>query len=160
MNHGQIIFNPPQNKQSQPEPQTNNNEAQKIEELVTKTARVLLKISGIFPFDFFPDELVIDENKVSIIAKGLIDESIYSIAIKDLGDVSVETVFIFASLTISDNRMNHQEIKVKWLDPDEAVRAHNMIQGLILGREQKIDWAKIRTEELAKKVEELGKVKV
>lgn len=142
------------------EEETEITEEKKIDELVTKTSRVLFKTSGIFPFDFFPDELTIDENKVNIISRGLIDENIFSIQIKDLADVSVQSVLIFASITISDLRIGHDPITVKWLDPDEAVKAKNILQGLILGREQNIDWAKIKTDELVKKVEELGQVKL
>lgn len=134
-------------------------EEQLLNELITKTSRVLIRTSGIFPFDFFPDELTVDENKVSIVHRGLIDENIYSIQTKDLGDVSVEISLLFASLTITDNRLNHPPITIKWLDPDEAVRSRNIIQGLILGESKEIDFAKIKTEDLIKKVEELGQIK-
>lgn len=165
---GQIKFN--QNRQPdqfvdelvkklKPEPQPQPSEDQKIDELIKKTSRVIFKLSGLFPFDFFPDELTIDESKVNIVEKGLINDTTYSIEIKDLGDVSVETNPLLATLTIVSTHNTEKPIVMKSLDPDQAKKARDILQGLIIGRDQKIDLTKIQDEHLAKKVEELGKAR-
>src|SRR5687768_6675998 len=44
-----------------------NTQEGRLDEVVAGTGRVLFQAKSIFPFDFFPDELVVDENKISFI---------------------------------------------------------------------------------------------
>lgn len=131
----------------------------KIDDLIKHTGRAIFKTSGLFPFDFFPDELTIDESKINIVEKGLLGDNTHSIQIKDLGDVWVETTPILASLTILDNRYQDQPVVIKNLDPDEAKRARDIIQGLIITRDKEIDITKIKDTNLTQKIEELGKAR-
>ena len=64
-------------------------------DLIKKSQSVLLKISSTFPFDLFPDSLVVDENKVSIIHRDFMTEHVHSILIEDITDITVNTSIFF-----------------------------------------------------------------
>lgn len=135
-------------------------DSEKVEELLSKAARVLFKTSTVFPFDLFPDKLIIDEIKISIAySRFFSSEQIYSVLIKDVSDVTVETTPFLATLKIIDNRYQDNPIILKNLRRKSALRAHKIIQGLILGREQKIDFSKIEAPDLVKKIEALGEAR-
>src|SRR5258708_7965897 len=72
-----------------------------FEKLIKKSDRVLLKIKSVFPFEFFPDSIVIDESKVSIIHRIFFwTAAIQSIPIQHVQDVEVDTSILFATLKI------------------------------------------------------------
>lgn len=133
---------------------------EKMEELLNKSARVLFKASTVFPFDLFPDKLIIDEIKISIVYRHFFSsEQVYSVSIKDIDNVSVEVIPFLATLKIIDNRYKDNPIIIKNLRRKAATRARRIIEGLILGRDQKIDFSKLEGPDLVKKIEELGEAK-
>ncbi len=74
---------------------------QKMNVLTKKSEKILFKSSAVFPFDFFPDEILIDENQVRIVIRRFfLAEQIETILIKDIQWVMVETAPLFGTLTI------------------------------------------------------------
>lgn len=145
---GQIIFVSPKSE-----------EEQKLNHIIESTGRELLRISTTFPFDLFPDQLVIDEDKVNIITKEFIgSEQIFTIPIKEIGDITVDIIPFFGTLKITDNRYKDAPISIKYFKKDDALKAGRIIQGLIKGMEKGIDFSKIDTSSLIKKLETLGKI--
>src|SRR5579883_2089098 len=93
--HTQVTVDAPEDKQEIAV------QSAKFEKLVHKTDRILLKVKAVFPFEFFPDSLVIDENKVNIIHRIFFWTSeIQSIPISHIQDVEVDTSILFATLKI------------------------------------------------------------
>lgn len=136
----------------------NISEQQKLENLIKKSQNVLFEASSIALFDLFPDKLVIDENKINILTREFIEsERIYSIPISKVVDVEVETTPFSATLKITHGDFKEQPVIIKDLDPDKAIKARRIIQGLIIGQGEQIDFSKIKTKDLVKKLEELGK---
>src|SRR3989344_42951 len=74
----------------------------KFQELVQQSDKVLFRIRAVFPFDFFPDEIIVDVNKVNIIQNSLLSKNMHSVFIKDISDVVVQTGILFACLSIID----------------------------------------------------------
>ncbi|KKR80489.1 MAG: hypothetical protein UU73_C0001G0353 [Candidatus Daviesbacteria bacterium GW2011_GWA1_41_61] len=170
--HGEIHFNhfpkrrPPQKAQKveeKPTEEAQNSKAQaeaKMEELIEEAENPLFKLSTIFPFDFFPDQIIIDTNKVNIISKEFFSSGrVHSIMIKDIGDVFIETDPFFAKLTIIDKGFTENSINLKYLKKEDAAKARKIIQGLVVAHEQSIDLAHFPPEELTLKLEKLGKIK-
>lgn len=153
-NEGQQLVDKLVEKLKPPE----KSEEQKINELVKKSAKVLLKISSHSFLDFFPDELTVDETKITIVVRNFFGSGqIYSIPFKQLQDTSVEMTPFSATLKIVDKRYKNQPIVLKHLKVKEAIEAHHLIEGLILSTEQKIDVGKINAKKAAEKVEGVGK---
>ena len=134
-------------------------QSDKFETLVNKSTRVLLKINGVFPFDFFPDTLVIDENKVNIIHRMFFyTDEVQSILVHNIKDVLVDRSLFFASLSILPDGYSEQWVSIDCLWKEDATRARRIIFGLIAGHTEGIDLTKVETPDFTKKVEALGAV--
>lgn len=145
----------PENPQ---QPQKNTKE--QIEGLIKSTDTPLFTFSTIFPFDLFPDTVVIDTRKVSILNKEFFwSGRTQSIMIKDVRDVLVETSPFFAKLTVVDKGFTENSVSLRFLKKSDALKARRIIQGLIIAADQNIDLTKLKPEEVGQKVEELGKIK-
>lgn len=135
-------------------------ETQKIDRVIEKTGRKLFEISSVFPFDFFPDKIVIDENKVSLIfGIFFFSEQVFPIFIKDIKNVTVSSSILFASLTfeLTGYEKNPQKIKYLWIPG--AMRARRIITGLVACHAEKIDTTKLSESKLLEKVEEIGRAR-
>lgn len=182
---GQIVFRP-QSTQTQEKPKTNgfhpqiehkiNQDAktevkkehkkqdikgkQKVEDLLDRSNKILLKVTTIFPFVLFPIDLVIDANKVDVVYRTFFfSEQIHSIFIKDITDVVVENAFWFGTLKIVDIGYTENSINIPWLWKEDAQKARRIIQGLVLAAKEGADLSPFQTQELAEKVESIGQVK-
>ncbi|MBI4226375.1 hypothetical protein HY612_04645 [Candidatus Roizmanbacteria bacterium] len=135
-------------------------ERKKIDKLLKKTQRVLYKISSVFPFDLFPNELVINENQVNVLKRRFfLSEDIETVLIKDIQLVIVETSPLFASLDIEILKPLSKSIVIDYLWVNEALKARRIIQGLRSIEKEGIDIANQPVDELLKKLEIIGKVR-
>lgn len=134
---------------------------EKFESMVKTSDRELFRLSTIFPFDLFPDEVVIDVDKVSVITGVFFfSKRIHSVFIQDITDVFVDSTLIFATLEIVDSGFVENSIKIKPISRTEAMRARKIIQGLIVAKKQEIDLSKILDlPDLVNKLEKLGETK-
>lgn len=137
-------------------------------EISTPTSRIIYKIFGVFPFDFVPDELVIDEVKVSIIYRGLFFRQVNSILIKDITDISLTSVTFFGAIMINGGEYEGLEptkknpkgpLKIKFLRQEEARTARRIIMGLMIFSDQKVDTSLMTVPEIIQKTQELGKTR-
>lgn len=131
----------------------------KFEALVNKSERVLLKISAVFPFDLFPDTVVIDENKLSIIHREFFfSPTILSFTIYDINDVVVESSIFFATLRLLPNGYGENWVQVKYLKKKEAIEAKRIVAGLRVGIKEGVDITKVQTPDLARKIAIMGAI--
>lgn len=139
-------------------------ESSKFEKLVRKSDRVLLKIKAVFPFQFFPDTVVIDESKVSIIHRIFFRTAeMQSIPLTHIQDVEVDSSVLFATLKIlptgfSVVSMTENWVKVRYLWRNDAIKARRILSGLLIATREGIDVSKVNTPGFIEKVEELGKI--
>lgn len=128
--------------------------------LVEKSDRVLIKIRAIFPFDFFPNEVSVDVNKVNIVTNYCLTQKIHSVMIKDICDVYIYKGIFFASLSIIDWGFDrNRSITINYLNKNKADQALKIIQGLMVSAKQNIDVARIDVPDFKSKVEILGEPK-
>lgn len=133
---------------------------QKVNDLVEKSDKTLIRISGIFPFDFFPDEVTVDMNKVNIINRSFLTRKVHSVFIKDVSDVFIVDGIFFSQLSIVDEGFIENEITVNFLHKDEASKIRRVIQGLVVASKQDIDMSKFGPSNFdRKKLEVLGQAK-
>src|SRR3990167_4760153 len=125
--------------------------------LVEKSDRVLIEIKAVFPFDFFPNEVSVDVNKVNIINNYLLSRRIHSVMIKDICDVYVHKGILFSSLNIIDWGFDkNKPISINYLKIGEASEALRIIQGLLVGVKQNIDLSRIDVPDFKSKIEIFG----
>ncbi|HSW88732.1 MAG TPA: hypothetical protein VLG12_06240 [Candidatus Saccharimonadales bacterium] len=140
-------------------------QSEKFEKLIQKSDRVLLRIKAVFPFEFFPDSIVIDESKINIVHRIFFWTSeILSIPIQHVQDVEVDTSVLFATLKIlptgfSVVSMTENWVTVNYLWRRDAIRARRIIAGLLIASREGIDLTKVDSKDFVKKIEELGKVR-
>jgi hypothetical protein len=93
--------------------------------------RELMRIKGIFPFDLFPDELIIAEQSISVKRNYLISSNTETMLIKDIGLVTINDGIFFASLIISYKAPN-DDVRIKTLWPSDAYRAKSFLEKLVI----------------------------
>ncbi len=136
-------------------------EPQNLYSLVNKTHNTLLTIKSMWILDFFPDKLIIDENKVSFIyneAFGV--QSIHSVLVENITYVEAHTSLISGSLVVMDssNYRHPIELRMDNLRKDAAIRARKLIQGLVNAKTLKLDFSQLSPYDLENDLEELGNV--
>ena len=111
-----------------------------------------------FPFDFFPDEITIDEYKVNVVShEFFFSEDIHSITIEMIKDIEVAAGPFFATLKIVPDGYPGNPLVIRFLKKGEAIRAQRIIQGLMVARKQGIDPAKLDNPDFIESIEALGK---
>lgn len=140
-----------------------NNENKKLDQILTKTRKIIFEASSIFPFDLFPDKIRIDLAKVDVINHELYKSGeAHSIYIKDIGDVFLESSIIFATLKIIDTSLKASKpsdyviIKMRYLKKSDAEKAFHIIQGLIFAEKNGLKLENLKGEDLVSKIEKLG----
>jgi hypothetical protein len=126
--------------------------------LVKASTETLLKISSVFPFDFFTDEVSIEVTQINVIKRNFfLSAHLQTIPVKNIADVFVQTSIFFASLHINDSSYIENSIQVDNLKKNEAFLARRIIQGLVVANKEGIDLAKVPKETLMAEIENLGK---
>lgn len=137
-------------------------EPQNLNSLVNKTHNTLLAVRSMRIFDFFPDKLIIDENKVSFIYKDAFGvKSIHSVLIENITYVEAHTSLITGCLVVMDssNYRHPIELRINNLRKESAIRARKLIQGLVHAKISNADFSKFSAYDLENNLEKLGQVK-
>jgi hypothetical protein len=147
---------PPKQEGQKPPPEKTT--TQKLDKLVEQSKAPLLKIQTAVPLNPFPNKVIVDINKVTIIYKYFfLSKQVHSVFVKDISDVLVETSLFYATLKIIDVGYTDNSIDINHLSTEDAVHARKVIQGLIVAHKHGLDLSKIETANLVEKLAELGK---
>src|SRR3989344_8695793 len=118
--------------------QVSNND--KLNGLITRAHRILIKVNTVFPFDFFPDTIIVDANKIDVIRRPFFfTEEIYTLLIRNINYVSVYHSLFFATLSIEVNGFEQNPPNVNYLWKNDAVRIRNIVLGLLACAKENID---------------------
>lgn len=132
-------------------------EVSKIKQLKSSEEHPLMHLTAVFPFDFFPNEVIVDKTKVTIIHKYFFwTRQVTTIMIEDILNVSIQHSLIFAALVVVDRYFAQEPIVINYLWKNDASRAAGIIQGLLLANKKNIDVQSIPSDQLADVVEEVG----
>lgn len=132
----------------------------KLQQIVSQSREVLAEgKTVILPVNLFPDTVIVDRTKVTIIKKSFFwSAQVISIRIEDVLNVSTSVGPLFGSLTISSRVMNstdHFEITHFWRK--DATRLKCIIQGYMIAQHNNIETSHLTKEELIETLEELGR---
>ena len=136
--------------------------------LIDNEEIVLHRAKTFFPFDFFPDTIVVDTNKIAITKKRFYaTERVIVINYKDVADIELETSWFLANLTINyypkiSGMMapEQRNIKIRLLKRADAIKAHQTIKGVLMARREGIDITNLTPEELTNVISQLGESNV
>jgi hypothetical protein len=130
----------------------------KISQVIQKTNRVLIEVKGVFPFIFFPDRIVVDENKVTIVRKlFFFSDRVFPINFTDLKNAVVTTNLFFAALEFELRGYEKNPRPVKFLPKKAALIAQQIITGLILANHQHLDLTHLSQEKVVETAINIGR---
>ena len=129
-----------------------------LKTIVRQSHEILAQASTIFPFTLFPDSVIVDRTKVTIIKRNFFwSEDVVSIRIEDVLNATSGVDPIFGSLNVSSRVMNstdHYQIKFLW--KRDAMHLKHLIQGYVIAQHNDIDVSHLDRNELIKTLCELG----
>jgi len=131
----------------------------KLDDMMTKSNRIIISISSVFPWDFFPDSINVEETRVTVIQRQLFASQVHSVDIKNISNVFIDNDIFFTALTIVSSTFEENTIKIMKLRKKEADLTRRLIEGMRMFIEKDIDTSKYTTEELVGKLEELSTTK-
>lgn len=127
-----------------------------IDDLVKKSNRVIIRISSkIFPWDFFPDTIVVEESRVTFVFRQFLSSQSHSVDIKDISNVFIESSLFLATLQVVSQTYIQNDIKIVHLKRKQAEKVRRIIEGLRTFIQNNIDTSDYEVHELISKIEEL-----
>ena len=131
---------------------------EKVYQLERKSTDVLFSARTVFPFDFFPDTLTISANKIDIVSSQFFfSHQTTSIPLRDIANVEIQTAPFFATLRIINIRYPMHPSIIRFLKKRDAIRAKNIIDGLLVAMSQGADIAAIEPHLLLEQIEKVGR---
>jgi len=129
-----------------------------LQQIVEESHEILAKATTVFPFTLFPDKVVLDRTKVTIVQRNFFwSEDMISIRIEDVLNVRVTTDMMFGSLSIASRVMNSTDhFQIKFLWKKDALHLKHIIQGYVIAQHNKIQLSHLPKDELIKNLIELG----
>lgn len=129
-----------------------------VEALVRKSNRILASITTHkFPLDLFPDSINVEEGRVTVIVRNFFWSSqIYSVDIKNIANVLLNTAPFFAQLVIVSKTFAENEIRVNILWIKQAIYVRRLIEGLRVLESNQVDTSVYTKRELIGKLEALS----
>ncbi len=129
--------------------------------MVKKSNRILYSISShYFPIDLFPNTLVIEEGRVNIVTRQLFSSQVYSVDIRNISNVLINTTFFFSQLVIVSKTFEENEIEIQYLRKSEAIFARRIIEGLRTFENQNITTSSYTKKELLLKLQQLSTTEI
>lgn len=128
---------------------------QTVDDLVKKSNRIIISISSkIFPWDFFPDTIVVEESRVTFVFRQFLASQSHSVDIKDISNVFIESSLFLATLQVVSQTFIQNDIKIVHLRRKQAEKVRRIIEGLRTFIQNNIDTSNYEIEELIEKIEE------
>jgi len=129
-----------------------------LKRLVRKSHEVLASARTVFLVKLFPDDIIIDRTKITIVKRSFFwSSSVISIRVEDILNVATEVGPLFGSVTIASRVMNsvdHFQIGFLWRG--DAIFIKHIIQGYVFALQNNVDIGKLSRKELLDMLSELG----
>jgi hypothetical protein len=127
---------------------------QTVNDLIKKSNRCIYRMSSVFPWDLFPNVVEVEESRVTCIFHQFLSSQSYSVDIKDISNVFIQSSLFFATLQIVSRTFTQNNITMGHLNVHKARRAQMIIEGLRTLVEHDIDTSNYEISELVSKIEE------
>ena len=117
---------------------------------------MLCSIRSIFPLDTVPDALIVDENKVTVELRQILEVKTHVLLIGDIADVDLDTSALYATVRLLPRAAGAGWLIVSNLKKDEAARARQLISGLMLAKDRNVDLSQVSDADLCDQVAACG----
>lgn len=121
---------------------------------------VLFRAQTVFPFTLFSDTLTIDRSKITVTHRNFWGAGeILSVSIEDILNVTATVGPLFGSIKISTRFFDpNKPYAIDHFWRGDALKIKRIAEGYIIAKQKNIDCSGMSTPELAKMLDELGKV--
>ena len=136
------------------------NDKQTVADMVQNSNTILMSISSVFPFDFFPTTINVEATRVTIITRQLFASQVHSVDIKDISSVFIETSILFAAITLISKTYSQKELVINNLWKKEAILLRRIVEGLRMFIKKEINTTSFSKEELLSKLQELSETQI
>lgn len=132
--------------------------AAKLKKTIKRYHQVLGAARTVFPIKLFPDDIVVDRTKISIIKRDFFwTSNVISFRVEDVLNVSCSIGPLFGSLTIASRVMSSVDhFQINYLWRNDAIRMKHLIQGHIIAKQSNLETDKLTREEMIETLCELG----
>jgi len=132
--------------------------AVELKKVVKKSHQLLANVRTVFPVTLFPDSVIVDRTKVSIIKRDFFwTSNTISFQIEDILNISCSVGPLFGSLTIASRVMSTVDhFQVNYLWRSEAIFLKHLIQGYIIAKNNKLETDQLSIREMIDTLCELG----
>jgi hypothetical protein len=129
-----------------------------LKKVVKKSHQLLASARTVFPVTLFPDSVMVDRTKVSIIKRDFFwTSNTISFQIEDILNVSCSIGPLFGSLTIASRVMSTVDhFQVNYLWRRDAIFIKHLIQGHIIAKNNKLETDRLSRKEMIDTLCELG----
>ncbi len=141
---------------------TRNEQAAAVDELEKDIGQPLYTVSAVFPFDLFPDKIIIYRKRVDFIYRHFFwVEEIIPIMLEDIISSRVSISILFASLEVEVKGLtflpNSLPPFVNFLPIEKAKEANQILTSLLAANNEGLDADQLPDKPLADKLQEIGK---
>jgi len=133
-------------------------DADKLKKMVKRSHQMLAGSRTVFPMTLFPDSIIVDRSKMSIIKRNFFwSSNVISFQIEDVLNVSCAVGPLFGSLTIASRVMSSVDhFTINYLWRGDAIFMKHLIQGHIIAKNNKLETDKLSRKEMVEMLCELG----
>lgn len=133
-------------------------EANDLRRVVKESSQVLASARTVFPMTLFPDSIVVDRSKITIIKRDFFWTSrVISIQIEDILNIEAGVGPFFGSLNVASRVMSSVDhFRIDYFWRDDAIFLKHLIQGYVIAKHNKIDTSQLSKEELIETLTGLG----
>ncbi len=118
---------------------------------------ILATARAVFPFDFFPDSIVVSRTKVTVHHHLFFGQTeSLSLQVEDILSVELDTSPMFARLKIFSRVPNQPPLYIRYLPRKSAVVIQSVIEGYNIARAKKVDCSTIPKNDLIPLLRQLG----
>ena len=137
--------------------QEENEETKKFKAAVVASQQILFRARNIFPFDFFPDEIVIDENKIDVIHRIFFEtQRVFTIPYSNINGATSTVGIFFGSLSIELTGFEENPPVLTYLKKSDAIKARRIINGLVTAHKQGVQLQKVDLLKYRDELESIG----
>ncbi len=129
---------------------------EKLDELIQQSKEYIYQAKAVFPFDLFPDQVIIDANKVTIIRNGFLSSNEFPIPAGKITNIEVFYGLLFASIRIEVLGYSQPPPDVAKFTHTDTRLIKRYVTGLIRVYDEKIDLSGMEVSALREKLQEIG----
>jgi len=140
-----------------PPQQTPEQTLEKLEQVKNTENRTLYKAKTVFPFKFFPTEIIVTENSVDIVySYFFFSTQTFPMLLKDIKNVQASSDIFFSALTFELAGYETNPEKIRFLHSGDAIKIKRIVTGLLVCRQKNIDLSTINALDVLDKIIEIG----